>query len=225
MAIRVVVGDLPRVCDIGWSHRTRWVRDRQLHASPSVQVELMTWSVPEGAGESEEGPRPPGHSLPGSPMITWALERSGVDRRRACTTHLGKTSSWVALTAVLGQSDPPSQEDLLAQWLGVLSWNVLSCHLLWGFSTAECRLLSVMPFLQALFDIGVKGWLFLRTLVKHKYRKHAGVGQDGPGTSLCPVPMPSPSFRHLLVVSFLRAMSQGGLFAGIVQDRANLLRD
>lgn len=75
-------------------------------------------------------------------MATWALGRSnGVDSRHAYTTTLSK-SSWVTLTAVVGQSDL-SQEDLLALWL---------CHQMFSAvisfgeaSAAECPCSAPCP--------------------------------------------------------------------------------
>lgn len=157
----------------------------------------------------------PGHSLPGSSMATWALGRSnGVDSRHAYTTTLSK-SSWVTLTAVVGQSDL-SQEDLLARWL---------CHQMFSAvisfgeaSAAECPCSAPCPSAGCFT-------LVLRNVTKTYPESALGLAKVVLGPPCAKSGCHSQDSDTCSQYPVLRAMSQGNRFAALIQYWMDPLRD
>lgn len=137
-------------------------------------------------------------------MASWALGRSsGVDSRRAYTSHLGKT-----ITGDLDRCRGPIRSPFSRKtdWPSGLG----CCHQMFSavisFGDAWAtrgHLLSVVPFLQALSGTGMKGLVFPKDCKQKQISKmHWGWPRWSLVLSPCPIPMPFPGSRHLLTVSF-----------------------
>lgn len=134
MATRLAEGDLPRVSDTGQSHRTQWGSYRQLDSFPSMQGELtalMALCLP-------------GHSLPGSSMVTWAWSRSNGE-------DSGLHPPW-HLMGDLDHCHGPIRSSFVGRFIGPMAWGTV-------VESLSCPLFGdrAMTFYKALFDAGVKG--------------------------------------------------------------------
>lgn len=158
----------------------------------------------------------PGHSLPGSSMATWALGRSnGVDSKRAYTTHLVKI--------VMGDLDRCHEpiRSFSGRLIGpvALSSDVLSCHLLWGGLSSRVPLLSAMPFCRLCFT------LVFRNVAKTDPESALGLVKVVLGPPCAKSGCHSQDSDTCSLYPVLRAMSQGGRFAALIQYWMDPFRD